>query len=90
MNHAIQPDYLNCTVTCACGNSFHTRATQKQLKLDICNACHPFYTGRQRFADTAGRIQRFKEKFKWTGDAAKAKAAEKQMPKPVTRPSEDE
>ena len=62
MNHAIHPDYVNCTVTCSCGNTFETRATQKALRIDICGTCHPFYTGKQKFVDTAGRIQRFQEK----------------------------
>jgi len=89
VNHAIHPDYLACTVKCSCGNSFQTRATVKELKVDICGQCHPFYTGRQKFVDTAGRIQRFQEKYGWQGDKVteasqkKKAAAAAAKPKPA-------
>ncbi|MDA1265066.1 MAG: 50S ribosomal protein L31 [Planctomycetota bacterium] len=57
------PNYDDCTVTCGCGNSFTTKATVKELKIEICNVCHPFYTGKQKFVDTAGRVDRFIRKF---------------------------
>lgn len=63
MKKDIHPKYEEATVTCACGNSFTTRATVKTLKVDICNACHPFYTGKQKFVDTTGRVERFQKKF---------------------------
>ena len=63
MKKGIHPKYQKCTVTCACGNTFETQATVPVLKLDICNVCHPFYTGKQKFVDTAGRVQRFKERY---------------------------
>ena len=63
MKKGIHPKYQTCKVTCACGNTFETRATVPELKLDICNVCHPFYTGKQKFVDTAGRVQRFKERY---------------------------
>jgi large subunit ribosomal protein L31 len=50
-------------VSCACGNSFTTRATVKQIKVEICSACHPFYSGKQKFVDTTGRVERFQKKF---------------------------
>jgi large subunit ribosomal protein L31 len=50
-------------VTCGCGNTFKTRSTRKELKVDICNACHPFYTGKLKYVDTAGRIEKFQSKF---------------------------
>lgn len=81
MNHAIQPDYVNCKVLCSCGNTFMTRSTRNELRVDICGSCHPFYTGRQKFVDTAGRIQRFQEKFRWQDDAAQKTAAQKKAPK---------
>jgi len=59
----IHPKYIKCTVTCACGNSFETRSTVPSLRLDICSACHPFYTGKQKLVDTAGRVEQFKRKF---------------------------
>ena len=63
MKDKIHPRYEECTVTCGCGNSFTTRATVKELKIEICNVCHPFYTGKQKFVDTAGRVDRFIKKF---------------------------
>ncbi len=84
MNHAIHPDYLNCTITCSCGNTFETRATREALKVEICGQCHPFYTGRQKFVDTAGRIQRFQEKYKWKGDVVEAASKKKKAPKTGT------
>jgi large subunit ribosomal protein L31 len=63
MKSDIHPNYFETQVTCGCGNSFVTRSTRKELKVDICNACHPFYTGKLKFIDTAGRIEKFKTKF---------------------------
>jgi large subunit ribosomal protein L31 len=64
MKEKIHPEYVDCKVTCGCGNSFATRATVKSLNIEICSACHPFYTGKQKFVDTAGRIEKFNKKFK--------------------------
>ena len=63
MKKGIHPEYVECSVTCACGNHFTTRATVKEIKVDICNACHPFYTGKQKYVDTTGRVERFQKKF---------------------------
>ncbi len=63
MKAKIHPKYQECTVTCGCGNSFTTRATVSEMKIEICNVCHPFYTGKQKFVDTAGRVDRFIKKF---------------------------
>jgi large subunit ribosomal protein L31 len=63
MKTGIHPDYEETQVTCACGNTFVTRATVKTIKVDICNECHPFYTGKQKFVDTTGRVERFQKKF---------------------------
>jgi large subunit ribosomal protein L31 len=79
MKEKIHPEYVNCKVTCGCGNSFDTRATVKSLNVEICSACHPFYTGKQKFVDTAGRIEKFNKRFKGfdtTGDAAKQEPSE--------------
>ena len=58
------PDYVEVTVTCACGNSFLTRSTRKgAMGLDVCSACHPFYTGKQKILDVAGRVERFSKKY---------------------------
>jgi large subunit ribosomal protein L31 len=63
MKKDAHPKYEVCKVKCACGNEFETRSTIKEIKLDICSACHPFYTGRQKFVDTAGRIDKFRARY---------------------------
>lgn len=63
MKAGIHPKYVDCTVSCACGNSFQTRATVPELRLEICSECHPFYTGKQRYVDSAGRVEKFQRKF---------------------------
>jgi large subunit ribosomal protein L31 len=63
MKEGIHPKYAAVNVTCACGNTFVTRSTRTELAVDICNMCHPFYTGKQRLVDTAGRIDRFRRKY---------------------------
>ena len=71
----------NCNiinVSCACGNSFETMSTSKELKVDVCSACHPFFTGTQRFVDTTGRVERFKAKLETQKKIAEAAAAKKQ------------
>jgi len=70
MKSDIHPKYVECKVSCACGNSFVTRSTHATIKVDICSACHPFYTGQQKFVDTAGRVDKFRKRY------AKAKADE--------------
>jgi len=70
MQADIHPDYYDTKVTCGCGNSFQTRSTREELKVDICNQCHPFYTGKLKFVDTAGRIEKFKNKFAAAGYAS--------------------
>ncbi len=67
MKEGIHPEYRQVRVTCACGNSFETRSTQTELTADVCAACHPFYTGKQRLVDTQGRVDRFRRKYARTG-----------------------
>ncbi len=69
MKKNTHPTQNEITATCACGNSFATRSTAKELKVTMCSACHPFYTGEQKFVDTAGRIEKFNKKF---GNAKKS------------------
>ena len=68
MKEGIHPKYQDCTITCACGNVIHTRSTKKEIHVEICSACHPFYTGKQKLVDTAGRVERFKKKYSKTGE----------------------
>ena len=63
MKKDIHPEYQTTTVRCGCGNSFETRSTAKEIHAEICSRCHPFYTGEQKFVDTAGRIERFQKKY---------------------------
>lgn len=63
MKSGIHPKYDEVTVTCACGNSFKTRSTAGNLKVEICSACHPYFTGKQKLLDTAGRIEKFNKKY---------------------------
>ena len=63
MKEGIHPDYQLTTITCVCGNVIQTRSTVKDIHVEICSACHPFYTGKQKLVDTAGRIERFNKRF---------------------------
>lgn len=63
MKEGIHPKYELATVTCACGNTFETRSTSKELNVEICSQCHPFFSGKQVLIDTAGRVERFKRKY---------------------------
>jgi large subunit ribosomal protein L31 len=75
MKPDIHPKYVQCQVSCACGNSFVTRSTLKVIKVDICSACHPFFTGQQKFVDTAGRVDKFRKRYAKAAKPA-GKAAE--------------
>ncbi|WP_300635715.1 50S ribosomal protein L31 [Pseudomonas sp.] len=77
MKADIHPAYEEIAVTCSCGNAFHTRSTLgKPLGTDVCNACHPFYTGKQKTLDTGGRVQRFADRFGAFGKKPAATPAE--------------
>ncbi|MCK4935494.1 MAG: 50S ribosomal protein L31 [Elusimicrobiales bacterium] len=90
MKAKIHPKYQMCEVSCACGNTFQTRSMGKVIKLEICSACHPFYTGKQKLLDVAGRVERFKKRFSKTeGKMIKRKpkkiAASKTAPKHIKK-----
>ncbi len=68
MKKDIHPKYEKATISCACGNSFETGSTKKNMKVEICSACHPFFTGKQKIIDTAGRVERFNKKYNLTND----------------------
>ncbi|MBS6833661.1 MAG: 50S ribosomal protein L31 [Eubacteriales bacterium] len=63
MKQGIHPEYVEATVKCACGETFKTRSTKPELRVDICSKCHPFFTGKQKFVDAGGRVDKFKKKF---------------------------
>jgi large subunit ribosomal protein L31 len=68
----IHPEYVESKVTCSCGNTFTTRSTLPEIKVEICSVCHPFYTGKQKLVDTGGRVERFNKKYRRREQAEKA------------------
>ncbi len=64
MKTEIHPNYATTTITCACGEVIHTRSTKQNIRIEICSKCHPFYTGEKKFVDSAGRIERFEQRYK--------------------------
>lgn len=78
MKKDIHPEYFaNAKVTCACGNSFTVGSTKKEIRVELCNLCHPFYTGKQKFVDTARRVEKFREKMEKTTKAAAVRKGKK-------------
>jgi large subunit ribosomal protein L31 len=74
MKEKIHPEYKDCTITCACGNVIKTKSTKKDFMVEICSNCHPFFTGKQKLVDSAGRIEKFMRKYaKAQGKTAQAK-----------------
>ena len=71
MKKGIHPNYNETRVICACGNTFLTRSTKKEIRVEICSMCHPFFTGKQKLVDTAGRLERFQRRYK-KGKSAEA------------------
>jgi len=76
MKADIHPEYTETTVTCSCGNTFVTRSVKSDLHVELCNMCHPFYTGKQKLVDTGGRVERFQRKYANRRPAAKPQEAE--------------
>ncbi len=77
MKTGIHPNYIPSTVKCSCGNTFVTRSTKPELRVELCSECHPFYTGKQKLVDTGGRVERFKRRAAAMEAAQKAAAAAK-------------
>ena len=91
MKAGIHPEYVETTITCACGEVIHTRSTKQNIRVEICSKCHPFFSGKQKFIDTAGRIEKFEKKFKdqVIAPVSKTKKAAKrviEMPKTFKMP----
>ena len=84
----IHPEYVKAVVTCACGNTFETRSTSDKIAVEICSECHPFYTGKQKFVDTAGKIERFRRKW-GTLEERQAKETAANEPKKQIRKPKD-
>ena len=87
MKPGIHPEYVESTVHCSCGNTFKTRSTKPELHVELCSECHPFYTGKQKFVDTGGRVQRFSDKF---GNAAAATLEREAAAKAARQKAADE
>jgi len=68
MKDGVHPKYGPCTVSCGCGSTFQTRSTLRAINVEICGACHPFYTGKQKFVDTAGRVEKFMRRYGMKGE----------------------
>lgn len=85
MRAGIHPEYHEVEVRCACGASWKTRSTRKELRLEICSACHPFFTGRQKLVDTEGRVERFTKKY-GQQTVAGLKARQQQARKAAAKP----
>ncbi len=83
MKADIHPKYDLCTITCACGYSFVTRSTLPEIHLEICANCHPFFTGKQKLIDSAGRVERFTRRFEKTGGKTVRLKAKTKTPKPA-------
>jgi large subunit ribosomal protein L31 len=77
MKKEIHPDYMEATVTCSCGNTFKTRSTKPELRVEICSQCHPFYSGKQKLVDTGGRVERFERRYGKSRPQRKKPAEEK-------------
>mgnify|MGYP003414038679 FL=1 len=71
MKQGIHPEYVDTIVTCGCGETFKTRSAKSKIGVEVCSKCHPFYTGKQKFVDTAGRVERFKQRFNLKDTTAK-------------------
>lgn len=74
MKPKIHPKYVEAVVTCGCGESFKTRSTKPRIQVEICSKCHPFYTGKQKFVDSAGRVEKFQKKYGWDEKRVKQQA----------------
>jgi large subunit ribosomal protein L31 len=83
MKPKIHPKYVESTITCACGNVVKTRSTKPKMNVDLCSACHPFFTGKQHLVDTAGRVEKFRRKYGDVVPGKPVKPAKVTKPKPV-------
>ena len=84
MKQGIHPEYVVATVHCSCGNTFTTRSTRSELRVEICSNCHPFYTGKQKLVDTGGRVERFQRRYaKQQAEQAAAVNEREALRKPV-------
>lgn len=76
MKKGIHPKYMRTKVVCVCGNQFETRSTVPEIRVEICSSCHPYFTGKQKLVDTAGRVERFRRKYGIKDDSAEAEKSQ--------------
>ncbi len=84
MKKGIHPEYSETTITCGCGNVLKTRSTRKDISIEVCSKCHPFYTGQQKYVDSAGRVEKFQKKYSWGKKDGKADGAKESVPEAAT------
>jgi large subunit ribosomal protein L31 len=84
MKKGIHPEYGETTITCGCGNVLKTRSTRKEISVEVCSKCHPFYTGQQKYVDSAGRVEKFQRKYSWGKKDNKAETAPEAESEPKT------
>ncbi len=84
MKDKTHPEYKDTTISCVCGAVIHTRSTKQNIHVDICSNCHPFFTGKQKLVDSAGRVERFEKRY-----AGKVKKAKEKAPSPEPPPAEE-
>jgi large subunit ribosomal protein L31 len=89
MKKDIHPNYEEATVHCSCGNTFTTRSTKSELRIELCSQCHPFYTGKQKLVDSGGRVERFNRRFDKKSEQAPAKPAPAKPAAAKPAPAED-
>ena len=88
MKTDIHPDYVEASVRCSCGNTFTTRSTKPEIHLELCNECHPFFTGKQKLVDSGGRVERFQRRYAATGPQEEAGRPRRGLsPPPASRPA---
>ena len=89
MKKDIHPKYVECVVTCACGETFKTHSTTPKMNVGICSRCHPFYTGTQKLMDTAGRVEKFKRRYGWKGITPEGEKKTAEEPEKDEEPKEE-
>jgi large subunit ribosomal protein L31 len=89
MKQGIHPEYRVATVHCSCGNTFQTRSTRSELRVEICSSCHPFYTGKQKLVDTGGRVERFQRRYAKQQEQQRAAATARATARPAPAETPD-
>ena len=89
MKEKIHPEYKDTVISCGCGEKISTRSTKQNIAVAICSKCHPFFTGKQKFVDTAGRVEKFQRRYGWGAEKAQEAATEKKPAAAPEKPAEE-